>query len=99
MSLTAISEGLVARGHRVTIVCRPNSALHQRAASLHSTIVPLRIAGDINPFTIWKIRRLIARHAVDVTSLVQARYPLERALDAFDHAQRPGMLKVLLDVA
>jgi hypothetical protein len=31
--------------------------------------------------------------------LVSARYPLDRALDAFDHAQRTGTLKVLLDVA
>jgi hypothetical protein len=36
---------------------------------------------------------------VDVLPLVQAHYPLERALDAFDHAQRPGTLKIVFDVA
>lgn len=46
-----------------------------------------------------KALALLAQQAVDVTAMVQARYPLERALDAFDHAQRPGTLKVLFDVA
>lgn len=43
-----------------------------------------------------KALALLAAGAVDVLPLVTARYPLERALDAFDHAQRPGTLKVLL---
>jgi len=41
---------------------------------------------------------LLATGSVDVLSLVTARYPLERALEAFDHAQRPGTLKVQLDM-
>jgi threonine dehydrogenase-like Zn-dependent dehydrogenase len=45
-----------------------------------------------------KALTLLAAGTVDVLSLVAARYPLERALDAFDHAQRPGTLKVLFDV-
>ena len=66
VSLTAISEGLSGRGHHVTIACRPHAALHQRATSLHSAVVPLRISGDINPVTIWKIHRLIRHNKIDV---------------------------------
>ncbi len=55
------------------------------------------IGSRCGPFP--KALALLVRQAVDVTSLVQARYPLERALDAFDRAQRPGTLKVLFDVA
>lgn len=40
--------------------------------------------------------RLLASRAVDVRPLVHAVFPLERALDAFAEAQRPGVLKVLL---
>ena len=40
--------------------------------------------------------RLLAEDRVDVLSLVHARYPLADALAAFEHAQRPGVLKVLL---
>jgi len=39
---------------------------------------------------------LLERHAVDVAPLVHARYPLAAALAAFEHAARPGVLKVLV---
>jgi len=35
---------------------------------------------------------------VDVSPLVQGRYPLADGLAAFEHAARPGALKILLDV-
>lgn len=38
------------------------------------------------------------RGDVDVESLIDDRYPLARALDAFEHAERRGVLKILLDV-
>ncbi len=41
---------------------------------------------------------LLARRQVDVRALIHARYPLGRALEAVDHAQRPGALKVLLEI-
>jgi threonine dehydrogenase-like Zn-dependent dehydrogenase len=40
--------------------------------------------------------KLLAEHKVDVSSLIQARYPLAEGLKAFAHAQRKGVLKVLL---
>ncbi|MBI3932224.1 MAG: alcohol dehydrogenase catalytic domain-containing protein [Acidobacteria bacterium] len=40
---------------------------------------------------------LLESGRVDVTGLVHARYPLDQALTAFDHAARPGVLKVLVD--
>ncbi len=39
---------------------------------------------------------LLESGAVDVRPLVHARYPLPEALAAFDHASRPGVLKVLI---
>lgn len=41
---------------------------------------------------------LLARGAVDPRPLVEARYPLGNAVAAFEHAARPGALKVLVDV-
>jgi threonine dehydrogenase-like Zn-dependent dehydrogenase len=41
--------------------------------------------------------RLLERGLVDVAPLIQARYPLSEALAAFEHAARPGALKVLVD--
>lgn len=40
---------------------------------------------------------LLAQGAVDVAPLVHARYPLAEAGAAFEHAARPGVLKVLIE--
>ncbi len=42
--------------------------------------------------------RLLAQGLVDVTPLVEAEYPLNQALAAFEHAARRGALKVLVRV-
>ncbi len=42
--------------------------------------------------------RLLERGLVDVAPLIQARYPLSEAMAAFEHAARPGTLKVLIDL-
>ncbi|MGI0493617.1 MDR/zinc-dependent alcohol dehydrogenase-like family protein [Alkalinema pantanalense CENA528] len=41
---------------------------------------------------------LLALGKVDVTPLIQARYPLSQGLSAFDQAQQKGTLKVLLEM-
>ena len=43
--------------------------------------------------------RLLAERRVAVEPLIHARYPLARAVAAFEHAQRPGVLKVLVESA
>ena len=43
--------------------------------------------------------RLLADGAIDPRPLIHARYPLSDAIAAFEHAQRPGVLKVLVDCA
>jgi len=41
--------------------------------------------------------RLLERGLVDVTPLIHARYPFPEVLTAFEHAARPGTLKVLVE--
>ena len=43
--------------------------------------------------------QLLAAGQVEVEGLIQARYPLSEGLKAFDHAQRRGVLKVLVDMS
>ncbi len=43
--------------------------------------------------------RLLNQKRVDVQSLIHARYPLAQCAEAIGHAQRAGVLKVLLDIA
>jgi threonine dehydrogenase-like Zn-dependent dehydrogenase len=40
--------------------------------------------------------RLLADRSIDVRPLISATYPLADAITAFEHAQRPGTLKVLV---
>lgn len=42
--------------------------------------------------------RLLAAKRIDVQSLIHARYPLEQGVQAFEHAQQAGVLKVLVGV-
>ena len=42
--------------------------------------------------------RLLEQKRVDVRPLIHARYPLSQGDAAIEHAQRPGVLKVLLDL-
>lgn len=42
--------------------------------------------------------RLLAAGQIEVESLIGARFPLDQALLAMEHAHRPGSLKVLLEV-
>jgi threonine dehydrogenase-like Zn-dependent dehydrogenase len=69
-----------------------------------------RAAVDMAPFVVDEITlvgsrcgpfapalELLARGAVDPSPLVEARYPLAQATSAFEHAARPGTLKILVD--
>ncbi len=42
---------------------------------------------------------VLANHQIDVEPLIQARYPLDEGLVAFEQAQRRGSLKVLLQMS
>ncbi len=42
---------------------------------------------------------LLESGQVDHTGLIDARYPLDKALEAFDHAAQEGILKVILELA
>lgn len=42
--------------------------------------------------------RLLEEERIDVTSLIDARYPLAEAIEAFAHTRRPGVIKVVLDI-
>ena len=84
---------------------RPRGTIHLKStyvglpqADLTRVVVDeIRVIGSrCGPFS--AALRLLASRRVDVQSLIAARYSLDDALTAFEHAARPGMLKVLLDI-
>jgi len=42
--------------------------------------------------------RLLASGAIDPEPLIDGRYPLINSIEAFEHAQRPGALKVIIEM-
>jgi threonine dehydrogenase-like Zn-dependent dehydrogenase len=43
--------------------------------------------------------RLLQEDRIEVESLIDARFPLGDGVEAFAYSRRPGVLKVVLDVA
>lgn len=65
-SLTA-ARGLRSRGHDVVLVCRPGSALEERALSggdLRVEAIPIR--GDFNPLSVLRAAALFGRHGTQI---------------------------------
>lgn len=84
---------LRAQGTLVLKSTYPGS-LELDAASL--VVDELRLVGSrCGPF--GAALRLLERGAVEVESLIDARYRLEDAPEAFEQCRRPGIIKVLLD--
>jgi threonine dehydrogenase-like Zn-dependent dehydrogenase len=54
------------------------------------------VGSRCGPFT--QALRLLEEATVDPTSLIGQRYSLAKGVTAFEHAARPGVLKVLLDI-
>lgn len=99
---TGTAEGFAAALDLV----RPRGTVHLKStyvglpqADLTRVVVDeVRVIGSrCGPFP--AALRLLASHRINVQSLIAARYPLNDALTAFEHAARPGMLKVLLDIS
>ena len=54
------------------------------------------IGSRCGPFS--KALKLLAENKIEVHNLIQARYSLDEGLAAFKHAQKRGVLKVLLEI-
>lgn len=52
------------------------------------------IGSRCGPFD--KALALLKGRSIEVTDLIAATYPLDQAIEAFDHARRPGALKVIV---
>ncbi len=64
--LVDICKGLSGKGHAVTVVCHPGSALEQRIPEVVPDTVPISLTGDLNPFSIYSIYRTIKKRRIDL---------------------------------
>jgi len=63
--ITAAKE-LIKRGHNLTIICKPGSLLKKYASKNNINVITLRIGGDVNPVTIFKLARIIRKNKIDI---------------------------------
>lgn len=80
---------------RGTLVLKSTYAASPQADLSHIVIDEITVVGSrCGPFS--AALRLMQANLVDVTSMIEVTYSLDDALAAFEHAAKPGALKVLL---
>lgn len=90
------ARALAATQPRGTLVLKSTLAERMSVDMAPVVINEIRVVGSrCGPFA--PALRALERGAIDVDSLVTARYRLDEAGAAFAHAAQPGTLKVLLD--
>ncbi len=62
-------EGLARRGHHVTLACRAGSPLHDRARSLAVEVLPMRVHGEIDPVTMFRLASAIRKRSIDIVHM------------------------------
>ncbi len=89
--------GLAALRARGTLVLKSTYRGEARLEAGRVVVDELRLVGSrCGPFS--TALALLAAGDIEVSSLIDARYPLERGPEAFDHSRRPGTLKVLIEM-
>jgi len=66
--INLMSRALTRRGHKIFVAGRPASEYLRRVGADNPGVelIPLKISGDFNPWTIGSIRNIMARHGIDV---------------------------------
>ena len=81
---------------RGTLVLKSTYAGRPNVDMTRVVIDEIRVVGSrCGPFE--AALRLLEQRLVDVDSMIDAAYPFDRAMDAFNAAFQPGVLKVLLE--
>jgi glycosyltransferase involved in cell wall biosynthesis len=64
--LMDIMHGMKQRGHKVHLLCRPNTELAVNSRKENFEVTTIRMGGDFDPFVIWNARRVMMEYKIDV---------------------------------
>lgn len=82
---------------RGTLVMKSTYAGHLELDASALVVREITVVGSrCGPFA--PALHLLTEGAIEVESLIEARYPLQEGLTAFEHARRPGALKVVVEM-
>ncbi len=80
-----------------TIVLKTTVAANYNIDLSQVVVREIRVVGSrCGPFA--ATLALMERHNLDLSGMVEAVYPLERGVEAFNHARRKGALKIMLSI-
>lgn len=63
--LTVMKE-LAGRGYKVTLICKPEAEIIKQANEAGIDVLPIRIAGDFDPFTISQLIKIYIKRKIDI---------------------------------
>ena len=63
--LTVMNE-LAARGYKVSFICKPEAEIIKYSDNKSIDVLPLRIAGDFDPFTISQLTKIYKKRKIDI---------------------------------
>ncbi|HEX5133183.1 MAG TPA: glycosyltransferase family 4 protein [Candidatus Krumholzibacteria bacterium] len=66
--LMDVMRGLGARGHEVSLVCRPGTILERNARAQGCSVVPIPMRSDFDPLTVWRTMRVLRERRIDLIS-------------------------------
>jgi glycosyltransferase involved in cell wall biosynthesis len=61
-----VMKELAERGYKVTLICKPEVEIIQQANESGIDVLPIRIAGDFDPFTISEIAGIYRKRKIDI---------------------------------
>ena len=64
--MQTVMKELAERGHNVTLICKPEAEIIQQANEASIDVLPIRIAGDFDPFTISEIAGIYRKRKIDI---------------------------------
>jgi glycosyltransferase involved in cell wall biosynthesis len=66
--LMDVVRGLGARGHAVTIACRPGTILEKNARAQGFDVVPVAMRSDFDPLVVQKVARILRERKIEIVS-------------------------------
>jgi len=64
--MLTLIKGLVERGYKVTLVCKPEAKIIEHAKLVDVDVLPIRIAGDFDPFSIAELVGIYRKRKIDI---------------------------------
>ena len=64
--MVTMMEYLRRRGHRISLICRPDATIQPYAERAGAHIYPMKMRGDLDPICICRTRSILKKESIDI---------------------------------